>query len=110
MERPPTGTLLGRITDLPDPGGREADWEGEAPLFLVRKGDEIRCYVNICPHAGRALSLPDGRVFLTRDEDIICPIHGATFDVLTGSCTGGPAGDPLTAVAIRIDGDEIRVA
>lgn len=109
MELPPSGTLLGHISDLPDPGGLEADWEA-TPLFLVRKGADIRCFVNICPHAGRALSLPDGRVFLHKGEHILCPVHGATFEVLSGKCTGGPAGEPLNSVPIRLDGDVIRAA
>lgn len=110
MDLPASGTLLGKVSALPDPGGHEADWDGETPLFLVRKGGELRCYVNICPHAGRLLSLPDGRVFLHKGENILCPVHGATFNVLSGACTGGPAGDPLQQVPIRIVDDEIRAA
>ncbi len=107
MDLPLSGTLLGRVSDLPDPGGHKANWDGDTPLFLVRKGSEVRCFVNICPHAGRALSLPDGRVFLHQGENIICPVHGATFEVLSGKCTGGPAGDPLSQVPVRVEGDEI---
>ena len=110
MDLPASGTLLGRVSALPDPGGHKVTWDGDTPLFLVRKGNEIRCFVNVCPHAGRALSLPDGRVFLHKGENIICPVHGATFDVLSGDCTGGPAGSALNAVAIIVDGDEIRAA
>lgn len=109
MDLPPPGTVLGRLSDLPDPGGREAGWAA-IPLFLVRKGGDVRCFVNICPHAGRALSLPDGRVFLHKGEHILCPVHGATFELLSGTCTGGPAGDPLTAVPVRLVGDVICAA
>ncbi len=109
MDFPPPGTLLGRLSGLPDPGGQEADWGG-APLFLVRKGKDVRCYVNICPHAGRALSLPDGRVFLHKGEQILCPVHGATFELLSGACTGGPAGDRLRAIPVRLEGNDIRAA
>jgi len=106
MELPPSGTIIGRVSDLADPGGHEAKWDA-TPLFLVRQGDDVRCFVNICPHAGRALSLPDGRVFLHKGEHIICPIHGATFDLLSGKCTGGPAADPLKSVPVKLDGDNI---
>jgi nitrite reductase/ring-hydroxylating ferredoxin subunit len=108
MDLPPAGTRLGCVDDLPDLGGREADWDG-APLFLVRKGADVRCFINICPHAGRALSLPDGRVFLHKGEHILCPVHGATFDVLTGKCTGGPAGDPLESVPVEIRNGDVWV-
>lgn len=109
MDLPPAGTHLGNVEDLPEQGGRVADWPG-APLFLVRKGKEVRCFLNVCPHAGRALSLPDGRVFLHKGEHILCPVHGATFDVLSGTCTGGPAGDSLESVPVEIRNGEIHAA
>ena len=109
MDLPPPGARLGHVDDLPEQGGREAEWSG-APLFLVRKDNDVRCFVNICSHAGRALSLPDGRIFLHKGEHILCPVHGATFDVLTGACTGGPAGDPLKSVPVEIRNGEIYAA
>jgi nitrite reductase/ring-hydroxylating ferredoxin subunit len=109
MDRPPAGTVLANVDRLPDKGGVAVDWQ-DTPLILVRVGADVRCYVNVCPHAGRSLALPDGRVFVHKDTNIICPVHGATFDAASGACTGGPAGDPLTAIAIDIVGNEVVVA
>jgi nitrite reductase/ring-hydroxylating ferredoxin subunit len=109
MQTPPFGTVLASADALPEKGGVAVDWQ-DTPLILVRATAGVRCYVNICPHAGRSLALPDGRVFVHKDTNIICPVHGATFDVDDGNCTGGPAGDPLTAIPVEIVNGEVRVA
>ena len=55
MTMPPSGTLLGRVADIPDPGGRVASWP-DLPIILARKGEEVRAYLNVCPHAGRPMT------------------------------------------------------
>lgn len=109
METPPAGTVLAPVETLPEKGGIAIDWQ-DTPLILVRAGSGVRCYVNVCPHAGRSLALPDGRVFVHKETNIICPVHGATFDAESGACTGGPAGDPLTVIPVEIVEGEIRAA
>lgn len=107
---PPSGTRLGHLDQLDNPGACLSDWQEDA-VILVRKGDEVRAYLNVCPHAGRPLNLPDGRVFLHQGEFILCPVHGASFDLVNGQCAGGPAvGDRLTEIAIRLEGQEIWAA
>ena len=101
MDLPPYGTVLGRLSDLPDPGGREAGWEA-TPLFLVRKGSDVRCFVNICPHAGRALDWAPGR-FLMDNGHLVCAAHGAVFTVPDGNCVSGPCrGQRLHEVPIEL--------
>lgn len=57
---------------------------------VVRVGEEIRGYVDSCPHAGWPLSALDDR-YLTRDHrHILCAGHGALFIPLTGECVAGP--------------------
>ena len=100
---PPAGTALGALKDIPDPGGRPADWDG-APLLLVRTGETVRAYINVCPHAGRPLSLPSGKTLVSKGRYIICPFHGASFDVETGACMGGPAGKAgLKPAPVRVE-------
>lgn len=53
--------------------------------ILLCKGDSgIFAVVNRCSHADAPLD--DGRV---RRNIIICPLHGARFDLATGACIGG---------------------
>lgn len=63
--------------------------------FLVRRGDEVRGYIDRCPHAGWPLALSDD--FLTRDgRHILCRGHAALF-TLEGLCVAGPGtGERLT--------------
>lgn len=106
--KPPPGTVLARLDDLPDPSARASIWEGGA-VVLVRRGARVSAFTNLCPHAGLPLCLPDGRGLLHGGETLVCPVHGASFDADTGDCTGGPAaGDRLTAIAVEIVGSDIR--
>lgn len=79
--------------------------EGDWPMrgFVVRTRNEIKGYVNRCPHAGHPLNLRPNR-FLTYDGSlIVCASHGALFEKSTGYCVAGPcAGKSLESVPLRI--------
>jgi len=110
MTLPPPGTELGRVDAIPDPGGRVADWR-ELPVILARTGNEVRAYVNVCPHAGRPLNLPDGRVIAHAGTHLICPAHGAIFDILTGKGDGAlVGGDALKPVPVRVENGVVFAA
>lgn len=101
------GQVLGRLDEIEDGKGKRFG-EGADSVIVIRRGDQVYAWTNICPHAGLPLSLPDGRALVHRDGHLICPVHGASFDVETGACNGGPAaGDSLTAVAVEIVNGEI---
>lgn len=84
---------LGPLEDLPDPGARQFSPPGAEAgddYFLVRSGDEVSCFSNLCPHMGNPLNWAPNR-FLSRDGRLIlCPHHGAIFEPLSGECRGGP--------------------
>ena len=40
---------------------------------------------------------------------LMCPLHGATFDIRDGSCTGAPASRPIRSFPVRIEDDWIEV-
>jgi nitrite reductase/ring-hydroxylating ferredoxin subunit len=94
------------IEQIPDGGSLgftigEGDW----PLrgFLVRMRDDVKGYVNSCPHARHPLNLRPNR-FLTHDASLIlCSSHGALFEKSTGYCVAGPcAGQSLEPIPLRI--------
>ncbi len=86
---------------------------GAWPLrgFLVRIDNEVRGYINRCPHAGHPLNLRPHR-FLTPDATmILCSSHGALFEKRTGYCVAGPcAGNSLQAVPLRIESGFVMLA
>ena len=103
-----------RLADLEEHGSRAftvggGDW----PLrgFVVRWGNEVRGYVNHCPHAGHPLDLRPHR-FLTPDRAmILCASHGALFDKEAGVCLAGPcAGARLRPVPLQVIGDIVMIA
>ena len=42
-------------------------------------------------------------------NDIVCPRHGARFDLETGDVTAPPAVAPIETLELKIDGDDILV-
>ena len=100
--------VICRVSDLDETGARAFTMgTGHWPLtgFVVRMRDQIRAYVNRCPHARHPLNLLPHK-FLTADGALIlCNSHGALFEKETGYCVAGPcAGQSLKPLPIAIDG------
>ena len=103
-----------RLADLMEHGSRAFTVGGGGwPLrgFVVRCGDEVRGYINHCPHAGHPLNLRPHR-FLTADGAmIVCSSHGALFEKEAGICLAGPcAGERLRPVPLEVRGDLVLIA
>lgn len=82
--------MLCPLSQIPDPGGKGFRVGRRERLFVVRRGEEVFGYVNVCPHQGTTLDWkPD--TFLTYDKSLIqCATHGAVFEIDTGLCIAGP--------------------
>jgi nitrite reductase/ring-hydroxylating ferredoxin subunit len=91
--RPDAGTRLCALAEIPDPGAKGFRFRQGGYLFLgfvVRRGENVRGYIDRCPHAGTPLALVGDR-FLTREGDLIlCSTHGALFRLDDGACVAGP--------------------
>ncbi len=106
--------VICRFSDIENPGARgftigTGDW----PLrgLVVRVGDEVRGYVNHCPHAGHPLNLRPHRFLTPGDALILCSSHGALFDKLTGYCVAGPcAGRSLRPVPLSLEDGFVMLA
>ena len=97
---------LPALDDLPDGGllEVEAEIDGVAEsLILHRKGDSVRAWLNICPHAGRRLDWAPGKFLMSKDGLLVCAAHGASFELHAGACVAGPCrGDSLRAVEVNV--------
>lgn len=106
--------LLARLDELPDGGFLEveASLDGDAEsLVLYRQGDEVRAWLNVCPHAGRRLDWAPGQFLKSAQGHLVCAAHGASFELQHGDCVAGPCrGDRLRAVAVSVAAGEIRLA
>jgi nitrite reductase/ring-hydroxylating ferredoxin subunit len=103
--RPQPGDVICALDGFGDPEARAVDFRaGDAvfSLIIVRRGDLVRAYENRCPHARMPLDRPDGRVIIDAGGFLVCAMHGASFDAMSGACAGGPADAPLTPFAIAV--------
>jgi 3-phenylpropionate/trans-cinnamate dioxygenase ferredoxin subunit len=73
-------------------------------LLLCNVAGTIYCIEDVCTHDGAPLD--QGQL---EDSTIICPRHGASFDVTSGEALTLPAVMPLMTFAVRVDGDDIYV-
>jgi nitrite reductase/ring-hydroxylating ferredoxin subunit len=110
---PDEGRALCRAAEIPDGTARGFPPApgGFSGLLAWRKGDDVRVYVNACPHIGTPLDWTPDR-FMTKDgKYLICATHGAAFAPLNGECLLGPCkGDRLEAVTYEIRDGVIVVA
>ncbi|MSO99938.1 MAG: Rieske (2Fe-2S) protein [Acetobacteraceae bacterium] len=103
---------LCRVEEIADGGtvGFPPAPGGFSGLVAYRKGEDVKVFVNSCPHIGTPLDwMPDQ--FMSRDgKYIICATHGAAFAPLTGECLLGPCkGDYLDVVKFEIRDGVIHV-
>jgi nitrite reductase/ring-hydroxylating ferredoxin subunit len=83
---------------------RCVDIEGVPVLLAHAKDGMVYAVHNVCTHA--YAHMDEGRL---RGHRLICPLHGASFDIRSGSVLGPPATAPLTSYPVRISGDIIEV-
>jgi nitrite reductase/ring-hydroxylating ferredoxin subunit len=73
-------------------------------IVVCRVKHGVHALDNICTHAFARLD--QGRL---RGNRLICPLHGASFDIRDGRALGAPATYPLAVHAARIVEDHIEV-
>ena len=66
-------------------------------IVLCHTKEGIFALDNICTHAHARMN--EGRL---RGVRLICPLHGASFDVRDGGVLGAPATVPLPHYAVRV--------
>lgn len=74
-----------------------------AYLMLFLHNDTIVAYHNVCPHQGRNLNYAPDRFLFDPAGRLVCPHHGALFEVEGGHCVQGPCqGAALRSVQVRV--------
>ena len=103
LDRLEDGALL-EVEALLDDGDAES-------LILHRRGDQVRAWLNICPHAGRRLDWAPGQFLVGKDGLLVCAAHGASFELEQGRCVAGPCrGDSLRAIAVTVQDGQVLLA
>lgn len=93
---------IATLAELQQLGSKRFKYQGW-PAIAVHTGEGIRAYANICTHAGGCCELI-GR-------DLVCELHGARFNSVSGKALSAPAplSSSLTPIPIRVDGDAVYV-
>jgi len=108
-------TVLVAFDAVPDQGFHAVEAlfkNGDAEtLVLYRDGAQVRAWLNVCPHAGRAMDWAPGQFLKSREGYLVCAVHGASFELQGGLCVAGPCkGDSLRAVPVQVrDGQVVLV-
>jgi 3-phenylpropionate/trans-cinnamate dioxygenase ferredoxin subunit len=74
-------------------------------ILVCRHGGKIYAVENRCSH--RHEKLVHGRL---RRGRIICPVHGAHFDLASGAACGPPATCPIATFAVRNCGGILEIS
>ncbi|MDT8448677.1 MAG: Rieske 2Fe-2S domain-containing protein [Wenzhouxiangellaceae bacterium] len=98
-------------SDLSEGQFREAQAERDGrPVWLVvtRRAGTVRGWLNVCPHAGRALNWAPDRFLVDDAGNLVCSAHGAVFEPSAGECIAGPCrGDRLRQAPVTECGGSI---
>ena len=92
------------VAELPQGQMRCHEVRGRAVL-LCHTREGVFALDNICTHAYARMD--EGRL---RGMRLICPLHGASFDVRDGRVLGPPATQPLASHPVRVVGGVVEVA
>lgn len=94
------------LAQVPDGGGLEipAGLAGEAGVVVLRRGNHIWAYRNVCPHFSIPLNYEPGVFWTYESALLMCAHHSAMFRFEDGHCVDGPChGCALTSVPVRIE-------
>ena len=95
---------LGNLSDLADGDMRAFPDHGRYGIVVCRVNGQLNALEDNCSHADTPLS--EGRL---RGAMLVCPLHGAQFDVRDGAHQGPPAWEGVTCYPIDEGPDGVTV-
>ena len=90
------------LSDFEDTDRKLVDLGGEKQIGVFKLGDGFAAVGIWCSH--ERTSLMDGEV---TDSEIMCPLHGARFDLRTGKNLCLPAVRPVPSYEVKVEDEKI---
>jgi nitrite reductase/ring-hydroxylating ferredoxin subunit len=111
---PQPGAVLGPLDDIADGGAKEYVFGRGTTvfsMFVVRRGQQVYGYLNICPHYSSPLN-NRAQQFLNEDGSRIrCTMHFAEFRIEDGFGVAGAAQNCwLDPVPVRVEDGAIVIS
>jgi 3-phenylpropionate/trans-cinnamate dioxygenase ferredoxin subunit len=94
---------VAKVSDVPDPGKLTIEVDDQI-VVLIHVGGIFYCIDDVCTHDGGPLG--EGELYGCQ---IICPRHGARFDVRSGEALTMPATQHTRTHEVRVDGGTVSV-
>lgn len=72
------------------------------PAFVIRYGNVLRSFLNVCPHMGLRLNRESGVLFHREKNYLFCRAHGAGFEPVNGKGIIGPCNN-LSLISLKVE-------
>jgi nitrite reductase/ring-hydroxylating ferredoxin subunit len=90
------------VAEVPPGSAMQVSVQGKK-LALFNLGGTFYALEDECPHRGAPLS--EGEC---EGTEVLCPWHGARFDLKTGAHLSPPASRGVAAFKVQVVGDEVQ--
>ena len=94
---------MAKVSEIP-PGTTKRVEAAGVPVLLCNVDGELYAIEDVCTHDGGPLDQGD-----LEGCKIMCPRHGALFDVRTGAALTLPAVVSLETFPVRVEGENVLV-
>jgi 3-phenylpropionate/trans-cinnamate dioxygenase ferredoxin subunit len=94
---------VANLSDLPADRGYLVSVD-DSPIALFLVEGQVYAVDDRCPHAGASLATGE-----LCDGEVVCPRHGAMFDVRSGEAVGPPAEEDIRSWPVRVIDGRIEI-
>lgn len=95
---------VGTVDEVPENGAKLVEIDN-VRVALFNIDGQIHAIEDVCTHDGGPLV--EGEV--VNGCEVVCPRHGARFDIRTGAALSFPAFEATNTYEVQIDGDDLLV-
>ena len=96
---------VARLSEIPPGQTKRVTATRHDQLVLCNVGGTIYAVVDACSHDGGMLGFGE-----LDGQHLVCPRHGANFDVSTGEAVTPPATVSIRTYPVRVLGDKVQVS